>query len=142
MGILKICLLPTGCTPTFPSELQKYGLTESILTKALLQCSQAKQLPVDVDWCLKETLSVGFYRELHTFLRKWPISRAMTKVALGRFYISIDSQLYCKGTCGRPDNVYQCIIRQSFLCTYAQCNSKALTQGEMCVCKRSRRAVV
>jgi hypothetical protein len=106
-----VCLLPTGSTPSFPSELQKHGVTETILTKALLQCSQAKILPVDVDWTLKETPTVGFYRELHIFLKKWPVSRALTKVALGRFYVSIDPQLYSKGMCGRPDNVYLFIER-------------------------------
>ena len=45
------------------------------------------------------------------FLRKWPLSQTMTKDALGRFYLSIDPQLHCKGTCGRPDNVYQFIER-------------------------------
>ena len=110
---LSWCLLffCTGSIPPFPHELQKYGLTESILTKALLLCSQAKLLPIDVGWFLKETPAVGFYRELHMFLKKWPLSQTMTKVALGRFYLSIDPQLYCKGTCGRPDNVYQFIER-------------------------------
>ena len=60
---------------------------------------------------LKETPTVGFYRELHIFLKKWPVSRALTKVSLGRFYVSIDPQLYSKGMCGRPDNVYQFIER-------------------------------
>ena len=55
--------------------------------------------------------TVGFYRELHNFLRKWPVSHSITKVAIGRFYICIDPQLYQKSMCGRPDNVYQFIER-------------------------------
>ena len=69
------------------------------------------ELPVRVKWLLRETPTVGFYRERHNFLRKWPVSRSITKVAIGRFYICIDPQLYHKSMCGRPDNVYQFIER-------------------------------
>lgn len=86
-------------------------MTECILTTALSQCSQAGNLPVDVEWMLKDTPTVGFYRELHTFLRKWPVSRSLTKVAIGRLYVCIDPQLYRKGMCSRPNNVYQFIER-------------------------------
>ena len=104
-------LLFTGSTPLFPVLLQKYGLTENILMEGLLQCSQGHKLKVDIKWSLKEVPTVGFYRELHNFLRKWPLSRSMTKVAIGRFYTCIDPQLYYKNMCSRPDNVYQFIER-------------------------------
>ena len=45
------------------------------------------------------------------FLRKWPVSRSLTKVLIGRLYVCIDPQLYRKGVCSRPDNVYQFIER-------------------------------
>jgi len=64
------CSSCTGCAPNFPAELQKRGLTEDLLKAALLQCSQARELPVDVRWLLKETSNVGSYMEMHNFLRK------------------------------------------------------------------------
>ena len=109
MGIIWniIC---AGCAPGFPVAVQEYGLTENILQEALLQCSECPEVP-DVRWSLKETPTVGFYRELHNFLRKWPISSRMTKIAVGRLYLSIDPDLRQKRMCSRPDNVYQFIER-------------------------------
>ena len=109
MGIIWniIC---AGCAPGFPVAVQEYGVTENILQEALLQCLECPEVP-DVRWSLKETPTVGFYRELHNFLRKWPISSRMTKIAVGRLYISIDPDLRQKRMCSRPDNVYQFIER-------------------------------
>ena len=101
----------TGCTPIFPPKLEEYGMTEDILTMALMQCSKACELPVDVRWSLKEIPTVGFYRELHNFLRKWPQSCCLTKITIGKFYICIDPELRQKSMCSRPDNVYQFIER-------------------------------
>lgn len=86
-------------------------MTEDILTMALMQCSKACELPVDVRWSLKEIPTVGFYRELHNFLRKWPQSCCLTKITIGKFYICIDPELRQKSMCSRPDNVYQFIER-------------------------------
>lgn len=62
-----------------------------------------------VCWSLNEIPTVGFYRELHRFLKKWPISRSATKTAIGNFYISIDPELQKKSTFSRPDNIYRFI---------------------------------
>lgn len=77
----------------------------------LLQCSKGSNLKVDFKWSLKEIPTVGFYRELHNFLRKWPSSRSLTKVVIGRYYTCIDPQIYHKNMCSRPDNVYHFIER-------------------------------
>ena len=47
---------------------------------------------------------IGFYRALHTYLKKQP---RITKVLIGRFYIAVDCKLKEKGS--RPDNVYRYI---------------------------------
>ena len=100
-----------GCAPTFPAELEEYGLTEKVLKAALFQCSESCASPIDLSWSLKRTPTIGFYRELHLFLRKWHVAHAVTKSTIGRFYISIDQNIRQKHTSNRPDNVYQFIER-------------------------------
>ena len=58
-------------------------------------------------WCLKGIPEVGFYQELHPFLKKWSITRGTTKQTIGNFYIAIDHNLKEKGS--RADNVYRFI---------------------------------
>ena len=62
----------------------------------------------NLSWSLNGTVTVtvGFYRDLHTFLRKWPPTRSATKTSIGKFYLSIDPELRLKTSCGRPDNIY------------------------------------
>ena len=55
-------------------------------------------------WQLNATPRIGFYRVLHTYLKKQP---RITKVLIGRFYIAVDCNLKEKGS--RPDNVYRYI---------------------------------
>ena len=86
----------------FPCELGKYGLTEQLLEEAF-----ANQCDFTECWSLSEIPTVGFYRELHCFLKKWPPTLSVTKTTIGRFYMSIDAELKRKGS--RPDNVYQFI---------------------------------
>lgn len=100
-----------GCVPVLSVELKRCGLKEDILMTALSLCSEAHELPVDVKWSLNEIPTVGFYRKLHNFLRKLAASHGITKIAVGRPYVSIDPELRRKRMCSRPDNVYQFIER-------------------------------
>ena len=57
---------------------------------------------------IRKIPTVGFYRELHNFLKKWPSSRSATKTAIGKLYIQIDPELCIKSTTScRPDNIFQ-----------------------------------
>ena len=58
---------------------------------------------------MKVTPTVGFYRHLHPYLKKWPLSRATTKVAVGKYYTAIDANLRTKGS--HPYNTYRFIER-------------------------------
>ena len=62
-------------------------------------------------WSLKETPTVGFHRELHNFLKKWPLSCSVTKTAIGKFYTRIDPELRRISTAGykQPVSVYHFI---------------------------------
>ena len=88
-------------------ELERYGLTEKTLEEAFLSMENN----VGHTWSLSEVPIVGFYRQLHHYLKRWPLSRLATKSMIGKFYISIDPELQTKSICTRPDNVYQFIDR-------------------------------
>ena len=60
-------------------------------------------------WTLHQIPTVGFYRELFYFLRKWPLSHLATKTAIGKFFVQIDPELQKKSESCRPDNVYRFI---------------------------------
>ena len=62
-------------------------------------------------WSLSEVPIVGFYGQLHHYLKRWPPSRSATKSTIGKFYISIHPELQTKSICTCPDNVYQFIDR-------------------------------
>ena len=62
-----------------------------------------------LQWCLKGVPNADFYKALHPFLKKWPITRSATKVAIGKFYIEIDRNFAEKR--GRADNVYRYVER-------------------------------
>ena len=87
-------------------ELERYGLTETKLEEIFLSTENLGHT-----WSLSEIPIVGFYRQLHHYLKRWPLSRSATKTMIGKFYISIDPELQTKSICTRPDNVYQFIER-------------------------------
>ena len=65
---------------------------------------------LDLQWGLEEIPTLGFYRELHNFLKRCPVSNGETKSTIGKFYIAIDPNLHKKSlSSGRPDNIYQFI---------------------------------
>ena len=100
----------SGCVD-FPAELQQYGLTEEVLKEAFSQSVEDQELC----WSLTKIPTVGFYRELHNFLKKWPSSRSATKTAIGKFYIQIVPELCIKSTTScRPDNIFQFIEKVAF----------------------------
>ena len=57
---------------------------------------------VDHTWKLCGTPTIGFYRKLHTYLKKQP---KLSKVLIGRLYSVIDYNFQEKGS--RPDNIYR-----------------------------------
>ena len=85
-------------------RLLQYGLNEELLKKAFSQSVQGQKLC----WSLKEIPTVGFYRELHNLLKKWPLSQSVTKTAIGKFYTCIDPELrrINTGDCEQPVNIY------------------------------------
>ena len=88
-------------------ELERYGLTEKTLEETFLSIENN----IGHTWSLSEVPIVGFYRQLHHYLKRSPLSYLATKSTIGKFYISIDPELQTKSICTRPDNVYQFIDR-------------------------------
>ena len=93
-------------TVEFPEELYNYGLDEALLKTVFRQVESGRG---SLKWCLHGIPSKSFYKNLHQFLKKWPMTQCTTKVAIGQFYLAIDKNLQEKG--GRPDNVYRFIDR-------------------------------
>ena len=84
----------------FPTELKRYGLNEVILRKSFLRSASG----LDLQLGLEEIPTLGFYRELHNFLKRCPVSNGETKSTIGKFYIAIDPNLHKKSLwSGRPD---------------------------------------
>lgn len=87
----------------FPTELLKYGLTEEVLKEAF------SQSPDNACWSLHEIPTVGFYKELYNFLRKWPHTHSMTKTRMGQFFMDIDPGLRQMTMSRRPGNILRFI---------------------------------
>lgn len=92
----------------FPTKLHGYGLSEELLSSIVYQVLTEKH---PLKWSLKGIPDIGLYQQLHPFLKKWSVTRDLTKISIGRFYIAIDSNLKRKGM--RADNVYRLIDRIS-----------------------------
>lgn len=102
------CTFIADACPAFPKGLCGYGLSEKLLSTVFHQVLDQKE---PLKWYLKGVPDIGFYHELHTFLKKWSVSCRSSKITIGRFYIAIDSNLKEKGM--RADNVYRLIERVS-----------------------------
>lgn len=97
-------LLPYVYTgAVFPTELRDYGLSEERLQNVFIQALEGRE----PEWCLKGIPEIQFYRQLHPFLKKWPVSYRTSKQAIGKFYCTIDPNLKARGF--RADNVYRFI---------------------------------
>jgi len=84
----------------FPEELAKQGLTEELLLSTIYEVKSGhgnSNL-----WELHTIPSIGFYRILHSYLKRQP---TIPKVLIGRFYAAIDCNFQGKGA--RPDNLYR-----------------------------------
>ena len=90
----------------FPKEVQNYGVTESLLQRAFLQCIEGRE---DLCWTLSRPVTTGFYRDLHHYLR--PTSRSASKTTVGRFYLLIDVNFQSRTMLSRPDNIYMFVQR-------------------------------
>lgn len=87
----------------FPKELIEQGLSEKVLFSSLNEVQTGSQSHL---WELNGIPSIGFYRALHTYLKRQLRS---TKVLIGRFYATIDRNFREKGS--RPDNIYRFVER-------------------------------
>ena len=88
-------------------------VSENILQKAFLQCLEGRQV---LCWTLTKPVTVGFYRDLHHYLRQWPPSQSATKTTVGRFYLLVDVNFQFRKMSSRPDNVYMFVQRISESC--------------------------
>ena len=77
----------------FPDQLSSYGLTVESLSQAFDSAQSVNEEELFSHWSLYGVSYVEFYRKLHEFLTKWEKTRSLTKIAIGKFYISIDRQL-------------------------------------------------
>ena len=93
----------------FPDQLFNYGLTVESLCRAFDSAQSRSEEELSSCWRLRGIPYVEFYRKLHEFLKKWEKTRSLTKIAIGRFYISIDRQLQERGS--SPSNTYKFIER-------------------------------
>ena len=77
------------------------------MTKAFVQFVHG----LDLCWALKEIPTVGFYREVHDYLKKWPPSSSATRCTIGKLYINMDPKLHHKyqSDCTCQDVVYKFI---------------------------------
>ena len=82
----------------YPSELLEQGLTEKVLSQSLNQVRSGRE---ESSWKLSGIPTVGFYRQLHYYLKRQP----MSKVLIGKLYCAIDCNF--KEKASRPDNTYR-----------------------------------
>lgn len=92
----------------FPISVQEYDVTEKLLQKAFLQCLEGQE---DLCWTLTKPVTVGFYRDLHRYLRHWSPARSATKATVGRFYLLVDANFKSRRMSRRPDNIYMFVQR-------------------------------
>ena len=109
------------CVSKKRTQVWCYG--ESVLQKAFLQCLEGRQ---DLCWTLTKPVSVGFYRDLHRYLRQWPPSRSATKTTVGKFYLFVDVNFKCRRMSSRPDNIYMLVQRVADSC---KLNSEPMYYG-------------
>ena len=56
-------------------------------------------------------MTIGFYRDLHQYLRQWPPAHSASKTAVGTFYLLIDVNFQTRRMSSRPDNIYSFVQR-------------------------------
>lgn len=83
--------------------MKDYGLTEKKLRIAFQKVLKDKE----PGWNIKGLPEVQFYKDLHLFLKRWPVSYKTTKQAIAKFYCALDPNLKAMGY--RLDNTYRFI---------------------------------
>ena len=119
----------------FPEELSsRYGLTIEVLSN-MFGCGED-----DVPWCVQGIPAVGFYRMLHKFLKKWAVTRTLTKTSIGKFYLGIDERLQDRRS--NPCNTYRFVdqivssdIPDSALMSYGLDKQLGSLQAEIRECR-------
>ena len=101
--------------------MHQCGLSEDILASIFQRVQGGDE---HLRWSSKGIPEIGFYQELHPFLKKWSVTHGTTKQAIGRFYIAIDQNLKDRGM--RADNVYRLIER---ICQSKQPSSSLTSYG-------------
>ena len=91
----------------FPEELTKYGCSEGALAEVFTHLKNGRK--GEAAWKLQCIPNVGFYQNLHVFLKRWILTKSANKTLIGQLYIAIDPTLQAKGC--RPDNVYRFMER-------------------------------
>ena len=94
-------------TSNFPEELTKYGCSEGALAEVFIHLKNGRK--GETTWKLQCIPNVGFYQNLHVFLKRWTLTKSANKTLIGQLYIAIDPTLQAKGY--RPDNIYRFIER-------------------------------
>ena len=100
----------------FPASVEQYNVTESVLQEAFLQCLGGQN---NLCWTLTKPATIGFYRDLHQYLRQWPPARLASKTAVGKFYLLIDVNFQIRRMSSRPDNIYSFVQRVADSCKSA-----------------------
>lgn len=88
--------------------MQECDVTEGLLQRAFIQCLEGQN---DLEWTLSKPVTIGFYRDLHRYLRHWPPARSATKTTVGKFYVLVDVNFKSGRISARPDNVYMLVQR-------------------------------
>ena len=91
----------------FPPDLGKYGLNESLLAKVFYHVQHHKK--THIPWELKGIPEIRFYKELHCFIKKWPVTFSASKATVGRLYLAIDKNLHVREF--NPSHAYMFIDR-------------------------------
>ena len=94
----------------FPEQLHKYGLNEKLLLEVYGQVLDKRGT---ISWSLQGIPNVEFYQLLHPFLKKWPLTKSISRTMIGKLYMAIDPNLQKNNS--RPDNVYRFIERRTTL---------------------------
>ena len=104
-------------------------MNEELLTQVFFHVKHHKKGLIP--WQLRGSPELRFYREMHNFLRIWPVTHSATKATVGRLYIAIDKNLQIKGH--NPNNTYLFIDR---LTKSNQLSEVSMTYGiENCALK-------
>lgn len=96
-----------GKDDAFPEELISSGLSESVMM-SIYEHVKFKRIGAP-SWRIQSNPNVGFYYQLHHFLKRWSVTACASKALIGDFYLAIDPSLQAKGF--QSNNAYRFIER-------------------------------